>query len=469
MATAGTTQAPPLVRLSEKGGSTEDRFQRHRSSENHDQTERVESSIVRAASALPHPPLAGESYTEKAGPAASGRGIKGIGGGDSDSEVTGPALVQPPPEGLLKKKKKKKMKDSGGNRGRGRRVKLNTKATSTTLIPRQQQQQRAKEMFRPSCDAYTPRMDADRSRSIRYRPTAQRTPQIQSASAEMGTIQRPNFRDALKRVAMILQQHVVKIERRLESEGSMRSNGGVGGGGGARVRSRGTTKGATASADDTGSLFSTKMRDEFAESNFATPRYKCSIIRLPLACPGAVYGLRKIRDDHDGAGAGIPTVADIYDFGRKLFQSVRLSSECSIVCLIYVERLMETARVPLTSSTWRPVFMCGLLLASKVWQDLSSWNVEFSHVYPRYSLDAINRLEAKFLKLVKWDLYISASLYAKYFFALRSLLEKRDFRQRYNEMVGAVGSQVAARDSIKVQLRSEKMKEEVLDQLSQSM
>jgi hypothetical protein len=40
------------------------------------------------------------------------------------------------------------------------------------------------------------------------------------------------------------------------------------------------------------------------------------------------------------------------------------------VCLIYVERLMEVAFVPLVSSTWRPVLLCGLLLASKVWQDL---------------------------------------------------------------------------------------------------
>lgn len=40
------------------------------------------------------------------------------------------------------------------------------------------------------------------------------------------------------------------------------------------------------------------------------------------------------------------------------------------VCLIYVERLMEQAHVPLVGSTWRPVLLCGLLLASKVWQDL---------------------------------------------------------------------------------------------------
>merc|ERR1711957_632329 len=100
---------------------------------------------------------------------------------------------------------------------------------------------------------------------------------------------------------------------------------------------------------------------------------------------------------------------------------------------------MEVAKVPLVAQTWRPVFMCGLLLASKVWQDLSSWNIEFASVYPQFSLDAINKLELLFLKHMKWDLYISSSLYAKYYFALRSLLEKSGFRDKYNRMVGGPG------------------------------
>jgi hypothetical protein len=310
------------------------------------------------------------------------------------------------------------------------------------------------EMFRPSCDAYTPRMEKKR---IKYMPAEMRTP-VQKMASPMGTLHRPNFKDALRRVAMIVHQHIVKIERRFE---------------GIRIH------------DDEG-LFKASMRDTFCEAAYCTPTYKCTMVRIPMARPGMVYGLRKIRTPHN-----IPSEGEIYEFAHQLFKSVQLSSECSIVCLIYVERLMEIAKVPLLASTWRPIFMCGLLLASKVWQDLSSWNIEFASVYPQYSLDAINRLEINFLRNVKWDLYISSrcvhvliklgsfyptihshilslSLYAKYYFALRSLVEKVDFRQRYNRMVGGVDS-VAQSEALKIQKRTEQVKEEALNQLSRSM
>ena len=59
----------------------------------------------------------------------------------------------------------------------------------------------------------------------------------------------------------------------------------------------------------------------------------------------------------------------------------------------------------------------------------SSWNSEVAEIYPQYSLQNINQLESLFCTHIKWDLYISSSLYAKYYFALRSLSEKSDFRR----------------------------------------
>lgn len=303
-----------------------------------------------------------------------------------------------------------------------------------------------KEQFRPSSDAYTPRMG---KKEIKFKPAEKREP-VQQMSSGLGTLSRPNFRDALRRVAMILRQHIVKIERRFESHMTTAAR-------------RGNNNNSSSSSNNRDGLFMQSMKEAFSDDRFVTPTYKVTMVRVPMARGGMVGGLKMVRKKHE-----IPSESEIYDFAHRLFKTVQLSSECSIVCLIYIERLMEVAKVPLLADTWKPIVMCGLLLASKVWQDLSSWNIEFTTVYPQYSLDAIHRLELQFLRMVKWDLYISSTLYAKYYFALRALVSKQDFRQRYNRMVGGVDS-VQAEEARKIEERSTLVKEEALQLLSRSM
>ena len=103
--------------------------------------------------------------------------------------------------------------------------------------------------------------------------------------------------------------------------------------------------------------------------------------------------------------------------------------------------------------------MCGLLLAHKVWQDHACWNIEFTQVYPQFSLNAINRLEKRFLERINWQLSIKQSLYARYYFGLRSVTEKADFRQRYNSTVMQQAMQQAPHMD-EVQQRSEAMARE---------
>ena len=61
---------------------------------------------------------------------------------------------------------------------------------------------------------------------------------------------------------------------------------------------------------------------------------------------------------------------------------------------------MEHANVPLVARTWRPCLLCGLLLASKVWQDLRFVcfvydNANYFHFhlyYPSFSLSQFHAL-----------------------------------------------------------------------------
>lgn len=53
----------------------------------------------------------------------------------------------------------------------------------------------------------------------------------------------------------------------------------------------------------------------------------------------------------------------------------------------------------------------------------------------QFSLPSINRLERLFIAQLQWDLFISSSLYAKQYFALRSLAEQRGFPRRYRQFI----------------------------------
>jgi hypothetical protein len=163
------------------------------------------------------------------------------------------------------------------------------------------------------------------------------------------------------------------------------------------------------------------------EDLYLKSQWKYAFIHLPRLPLWTPYRMERVIRAPE-----VPAVERIYSFIRHLFVEAELSSECCVVCLVYVERLMERASVELLAINWRPIVMAGMLLASKVWQDLSSWNIEFARVYPQFSVQSINRLERNVLRLLQWDLFISGAVYAKYYFALRSLNESNNFRQRYN-------------------------------------
>lgn len=258
---------------------------------------------------------------------------------------------------------------------------------------------------------------------------AYRVPEERSISAQSvappSSISRPNYEDILRRVSIVIHQHIQKCELR-------------------KAMSTPETK-------ETG-MFRQSQMSLFSEEHFVSPEYVYHFVRAPISRMGFLYGIHKIANV-----SRMPTLQDIHTFLRDLFVKALLSAECSIVCLIYVERLMENANVPLVVETWKPVLLCGLLLASKVWQDLSSWNSEFAQIYPSFTLQAINKLEIVYCKELRWNLYISSSTYAKYYFALRSLTEKSDFRRNYNVMlVDAPGAEHVAE-------RSGDVRQQVLD------
>jgi len=179
--------------------------------------------------------------------------------------------------------------------------------------------------------------------------------------------------------------------------------------------------------------------DDFHEARYLRPQY--TLVQSDAGfLPGFGGGitLRRLRYTFPN-----PTSDDVYVFMKQLFHRAHLTAEACIVSLVYVERLMEVGRTQLRAHNWRPIVLVGLLLASKVWDDLNSWSVEFAAIYPQYTVHAINTMERLFVSRLGFNLFISGSVYARYYFALRALNEQRSFRQRYMNMVGGTAAPIA--------------------------
>eukprot|EP00168_Porphyra_purpurea_P004587 TRINITY_DN15597_c0_g1_i1.p1 TRINITY_DN15597_c0_g1~~TRINITY_DN15597_c0_g1_i1.p1 ORF type:complete len:289 (+),score=67.17 TRINITY_DN15597_c0_g1_i1:28-867(+) len=121
-----------------------------------------------------------------------------------------------------------------------------------------------------------------------------------------------------------------------------------------------------------------------------------------------------------------PQDEEVYNFINTIFKTERLSAECAIMMLAYIERIRTSAKVTMDSTNWRRVLLSTLILASKVWEDQAVWNVDFLSVFPNVDVKDLGQLEKVLLRLIQYNVSLSASVYAQYYFELRSLAEENE-------------------------------------------
>ena len=123
----------------------------------------------------------------------------------------------------------------------------------------------------------------------------------------------------------------------------------------------------------------------------------------------------------------IPSLEEITYFFRFVFNKAQMESDCIIMSLIYVERLLRATNggVRPNGRNWRSLLFSCMVMASKVWDDMSMWNADFSQACPIgvvFTVQRINELELAMLNALKYNVKVLASEYAKYYFLTRSMM-----------------------------------------------
>jgi hypothetical protein len=157
-------------------------------------------------------------------------------------------------------------------------------------------------------------------------------------------------------------------------------------------------------------------------------------LRSPVSVQTVPHNIDIFSDDYFSysrrhTDLDVPLLIEIEAFYDEFFKRSQMEHDTIIMSLIYVERLIKETNGVLTPSpeNWRSILCSCMILASKVWDDLSMWNIDFSNVsaasgLSSFSLQRINQLEIAILTSLNFRVEVPASEYAKYYFLIRTML-----------------------------------------------
>jgi hypothetical protein len=116
-----------------------------------------------------------------------------------------------------------------------------------------------------------------------------------------------------------------------------------------------------------------------------------------------------------------PSQEEISGFIEAIYNLAQFSTECCVICLVYINRINALTDMPLLPTTWRPLVIISLMIAQKMWDDKYLSNADFQFIYPFFNSSQFNMLEIKFLDLIQYNTHIKLSIYTKYYLELKSL------------------------------------------------
>ena len=120
----------------------------------------------------------------------------------------------------------------------------------------------------------------------------------------------------------------------------------------------------------------------------------------------------------------VPSLDDMINFIEALYNCVQFSSECCIISLIYINRIIALTGLCLQTTNWRPMVFVSLMVSQKIWDDKYLSNGDFSYIYPFFDKNQLNILEMKFLEMIQYNVFVKLSVYTTFYLELRALIHE---------------------------------------------
>ncbi|CAN0520247.1 unnamed protein product [Ectocarpus sp. 12 AP-2014] len=234
------------------------------------------------------------------------------------------------------------------------------------------------------------------------------------------TLSDPDLDATIRCVCAVLRAHMIAaLADGREDDGGSASGSGTGDGGGG---GGGGGDGLSSVSREGGGVWVGERRDYWRGVNvkvFDDPPEEGS--HEPAAVPEGGGG--READEAPGEAVVVPPLRDITAFYRDLYHRTCLKFDSIVLSLIYMERLMKETKGAIRPQpwNWKSLIISALVLSSKVWDDNSMWNRDFSEVFPSFSLGRLNQLEVAVLGVLRFNVKVLSSEYAKYYFHLRAM------------------------------------------------
>ncbi len=105
----------------------------------------------------------------------------------------------------------------------------------------------------------------------------------------------------------------------------------------------------------------------------------------------------------------VPSLEAINTFLHDMFIAGGFSTECNIIALVYINRVISSTGLTIHQNNWRGIVCAAYLLAQKVWDDSSLNTASFAKLFPIFTLEQVS-VKTPLVVMILFFLFLTSDL-----------------------------------------------------------